>query len=146
MEITEKQKKIIGIGVGVGVVGVVACAGLYYYCLRPKELGYDEVEQIRLPKLTGDSRWRDIDRRYEDLENYRAGRGRFTVYSRENSFKDHSSFDKVQKRFKILEKDEVVIPRTGRLRTSGERYRHTASGYNFSRNNRNANFSDLIIP
>jgi len=163
MEMTKKNKKIIGISIGVGVVGLITAVGYYYY-RKPKELesdklhkgidpydelGYDEIEQIRLPKLiTGDSRWRDIDARYEDLNNYRAGRGRFTVYSKDNDFNDNSSLDgKIHKRFKILEKDEVVIPRTGRLRTSGERYKHTASGYNFNRNNlRNPNFSDLIIP
>ena len=152
MEITEKQKQIgIAIGVGVGIVGITAIG---YYCfLKPKKLESDnlqeihKIEQTRLPKLTGDSRWRDIDRQYEDLNNYRAGRDRFTVYSRENSFKDNSSFDgRVQKRFKIIEKEKTVIPRKGRFRTSGERYKHTPSGYYNQNSRRNPNFLDLIIP
>ena len=103
MEISKKQKQIIGIvGVGVGIVGITAIG--YYYYLKPKEsdnlqeihkrgivdpydeLGYDRLEQVRMPKLSrwrnreemlesgirdvrenyGD--WRDIDSRYEDSQ------------------------------------------------------------------------------
>ncbi|GAI80624.1 unnamed protein product, partial [marine sediment metagenome] len=88
--------------------------------------------------------------RYDDLDNSvndrNLRRSRITVFSI-NGLKDNSSYDKVHERFKIIEKEKSVIPRVGRLRTSGERYRHTPSGYNSNRNNfRNPNFNDLIIP
>lgn len=157
MEISKKQKQIgVAIGVTVGIVGITAIG--YYYFRKPElesdELhrGVDEfgnLEQLR-PKLTGDSRWRNIDAKYEDLNNYdnrTRRRDSFMVYKRDNDFNENSHSHDVQKRFKILEthgdKGEVVRG-TKKLRVSGNVHKPTAGGYN--QNNRNPNFNDLIIP
>ena len=161
----EKTKQIIGIGVGVGAIGVASILGYWYYKKVKEQAKIDEMieegekdiaenyqdDRPILKKLKDavvnkiypqDYRnlprtQRDIEKDLEEYEKQHRLRSRFTVY------------DSVSERFKILEThgDKGVMVRgTGRLRTSGDIYKRTESGYSKNRNNRNANFSDLIIP
>ena len=156
-----KTKQIVGIGVGVGAISVVSVLGVWYYYKKKKQREFEQLleegekdvaenyqdDRPRLSKLKSaivnklyPQDYRTLPRTQQkildDLEEYErrhARRGRFTV------------FDSVQSRFKILEThgDKGVMVRgTGRLRTSGDIYKRTESGYS----KRNANFSDLDIP
>lgn len=173
MEITEKTKKQIGIGVSVAVVGVLTAVGYYYYCNRKTDEiesdehqgvdRYDKIERLRMPKLpksqweldemlrSGEedirknygSRWRNIDSKYEDLDNHDnriRNRKRFTIL--------HPPYGKsgdVKRRFKVLETVGDGEREKGRLRVSGNIYRKdTPSGYG-NRDNRNPTIKDLII-
>ena len=157
MEISEKNKKTI-VGLSILAVGGISLGIILYHYRKPKEiesdelyrgidpydeLGYDRIEQVRMPKLTK-SRWRNIDEMLESgekdaRENYNKNRNRFTIYD--------SGRNIVEKRFKVLQTHGNGTGRAGRrLRVSGDIYKKTPSGYNFNQKNRNANFSDLIIP
>jgi len=129
--------------IGLGACGMITLVGLYYIN-KNRELmtRLDEVEgdvggeieetERRLARGYNGSRfdgeqprWKQIDSEFEDLDIRNQRRRRFTVY-------DSSD------RFKILEThgDKGVMVRgTGRLRTSGDIYKRTPSGYN--RNSRN---------
>jgi len=79
---------------------------------------------------------KEIESDLEEFEKIHARRARFTV------------FDSTANRFKVLQTvgdPSVAIRGTGRLRTSGDLYKRTESGYGRERNLRNANFSDLDI-
>lgn len=162
----EKEKQNLGIGIAVGTIGVASVFGYWYYKKHQaefeelKELGitnafnnYQDDRPIlskikdavvnklypqdykTLPKIyPQDNRQQKIIDDLEEYERRHARRNRFTV------------FDSVGDRLKILEThgDKGVMVRgTGRLRTSGDIYKRTPSGYN--KNNRNVNFSDLGI-
>lgn len=131
----DKTKKIIA-GLSILAVGGISLGIIYYRYKKINGLGFNEVERLRMPKMIK-SRWEHLESQYEKLNNYRVDRGRFTVYDRGD----------VERRFKVLKTHGNGTGRAGRrLRVSGDIYKKTPSGYNYNRNNRNADFSDLIIP
>ena len=133
----DKTKKIV-VGCSILAVGGISLGIILYHCRKPKEaLGFDELEDLKMPKLPK-SRWRSIESKLDkDLDNFdnrNRRRSMFTVYDKSET----------EKRFKVLKTVEDAPREKGRLRVSGNIYRKdTPSGYN--KNNRNANFTDLGI-
>ena len=156
----DEQRKI-GIGIGtVGTLGIVSVLGYWVYkkAKEQAEIKADIAENYQnndkpfleklkdklfskdyeiLPKTR-----RDIEKDLEEYEKQHKLRNRFTVYG-----STYAPINSVQERFKVMETlgdKGVEVRGTGRFRASGNIHRKTEGGY--SRNRRNANFSDLIIP
>ena len=138
MEITEKTKQSIAIGIGTTtIVSIGGILGYWYYKKIKQQAKIDKLATEGEKEYLDEREMSDLlvgDKYGNNRINKDRIRSRFEVYG--------SNYNAVSDRFKILETDTSGTGRgTKRLRTSGERYKRTPSGYN--KNNRNVNFADL---
>ena len=119
MEINEKAKQGIGIGVGIVGISVASVLGYWYYTKLKKQAKIDELLAEGEADMTENYNQDDRPRlsRIGNAEvNKIYPRDRFTVYD--------SNFNKVDDRFKIMETHSQAQRQKGRLRASGD-----AGGY-----------------